>query len=158
MEQQSGLKGFIDYLNGIEQASGRRVVLVAHNAFSFDCPVLFKSLERHGLMETFGEIKLLFVDSLKIIAQEVKNAQGVLSSCSSKSLGVVYEHLFEEKFEAHDAAEDTEALFRILMRIGMDQSKADSHGIALLCMTRRIQRSERIPCVKTTYDRLPITY
>ena len=40
-------------------------------------------------METFGEIKLLFVDSLKIIAEEVKKAQGVLSSCSSKSLGVV---------------------------------------------------------------------
>ena len=157
VEQQSGLKGFIDYLYGIEQVSGRRVALVAHNGFSFDFPVLFKSLERYGLMETFGEIKLLFVDSLKIIAEEVKKAQGVLSSCSSKSLGVVYEHLFEEKFEAHDAAEDTEALSRILMKIGMDKSKADSHGITLLCMTRRIQRSERIPVMKTTFDRLPIT-
>ena len=157
VEQQSGLKGFIDYLNGIEQASGRRVALVAHNGFSFDFPVLFKSLERNGLMETFGEIKLLFVDSLKIIAEEVRKAQGVLSSCSSKSLGVVYEHLFEEKFEAHDAAEDTEALSCILMKIGMDKSKADSHGITLLCMTRRIQRSERIPVMKTTFDRLPIT-
>ena len=74
VEQQSGLQGFIDYLNGIEQASGRRVALVAHNGLSFDFPVLFKSLERHGLMETFGEIKLLFVDSLKIIAEEVKRS------------------------------------------------------------------------------------
>lgn len=131
LQQKTGLRKLVNYIKATEQASGGTVVLVAHNGFNFDFPVLLNALERHRLINTLAEVKLLLLDSLKLIAEEVNSKQGMLSSCPSKSLGVVYEHLFNTKFNAHDAAEDTEALSRILMKTEVHINKATTHGLTL---------------------------
>jgi len=67
VEQQSGWKDSLEYVKAIEQAGGGCAAFIAANGFNFDFPVLFKSLESNGLMEEFAEMKLLFLDSLKIV-------------------------------------------------------------------------------------------
>ena len=162
VHQETGLRKLVHYIKVTEQASLRTVVLIAHNGFSFDFPVLLNSLQGHSLMakfsKKFAEVKLLFLDSLKLISEEVRNTKhGILSLCLSKSLGVVYEYLFNEKFEAHDAVEDTDTLSRILIKTELHQNKVGTDGLTLHDMMDRMNQTERISAMKSTFSRMPIS-
>ena len=131
---------------------------MGHNGFNFDFAILLNALKRHGLINTSAEVKLLLLDSLKLLAEEVNTKQAI-SSCPSKSLGVVYEHLFNTQFKACDAAEDTEALSCILIKTEVHINKAitTTHCLTSQDMQDCMQEREKISAMKSTLSRMSIS-
>lgn len=83
---------------------GSTVVLVAHNAYGFDMPIIQKECDRNGLRIP---THWYFYDTLPIYRQ-------VLPTDQSKKLGDLYQRAFSVGLEgAHDALADSKALQRL---------------------------------------------
>ena len=148
-DQETGLRNIVNHLVAAVEAGEKTVVLVAHNGLSFDFPVLLHALERQGLMDQFSKENFLFLDSLKLITEEMKNKHGLLSSCLSWFLGAVYLFLFNKTFIAHDATEDTKAPARVLYKTGLHLTGLKAHGI--------ITNEEQISAVKSTFSNIALS-
>ncbi|KAK3721436.1 hypothetical protein QZH41_020684 [Actinostola sp. cb2023] len=93
---------------------GKTPVIIAHNGFKFDFPVLANSLKRFNLLEYFLEVPCLFVDSLVLLRQQSKQKEFPIRNCKSKNITTLYRFLFDKEFSGHDATEDVKALISIL--------------------------------------------
>jgi len=93
---------------------GKTPVIIAHNGFKFDFPVLANSLKRFNLLEYFLEVPCLFVDSLVLLRQQSKQKECPIRNCKSKNITTLYRFLFDKEFSGHDATEDVKALISIL--------------------------------------------
>ena len=113
---------FVKYVNSCMRsckASTNKDVctaLIGHNARRFDVPILLRNSasEIHAEMQASG---ICFGDSLPLFEHLSKTKHPALTQsngkrCSSKQSSI-YELLFNEKLDAHDAKEDVIALQRI---------------------------------------------
>ena len=92
-------------------------VLIGHNARRFDVPILLRNSasEIHAEMQASG---ICFGDSLPLFEHLSKTKHPALTQSNGKrcpsNQSSIYELLFNEKFDAHDAKEDVIAQQRIL--------------------------------------------
>ncbi|XP_068756051.1 uncharacterized protein [Montipora capricornis] len=96
--------------------SNSRTVLIGHNSTTFDTPTLLRS---GGLTfkQRLTSRNLFFADSLRLIRALIKAGNMSLQvdgKACKPNLSAVFETLFQEKFDAHDALEDVRALHKIL--------------------------------------------
>ena len=101
VSQARGLSDFVSFLKEIQPES--QVVLVAHNGNRFNFPILVSSLKEQELLQQFLDCNILLLDSLTLVKNEMKMSSGPLKECNGKSLGIVYKHLFDDTFDAHDS-------------------------------------------------------
>tara|TARA_Y100000817_G_scaffold311473_1_gene303676 strand:- start:136 stop:1134 length:999 start_codon:yes stop_codon:yes gene_type:complete len=113
----NALVGFVFAL--LKKRKKQWVCMVSHNGFRGDKIVLEHELHYHRLpLPPF-----LFLDSLLYLRE-------VYPGLSSYSLTNLYEVLFEDKFEAHDAQTDTHALTSIVQKL-----KKPLHGVLYPLLT-----------------------
>ena len=89
---------FLSFLKEIQAES--QIVLVAHNGNRFDFPILLRSLREEELLPQFLSSNTFLLDSLTVIAEEMKIPSSPLKECKKKSLVAIYEKLFKETFQA----------------------------------------------------------
>jgi len=108
----SRLHSFTQFLDVCSSSSDDYLILLGHNASGFDTPRL---LLNGGLTFTsnLNEMKVLFGDSLPILKVLQHELNSPLQPATNK-LGDVYEALFPDKFDTHDALEDVKALRKTL--------------------------------------------
>ena len=116
---EEAMSSFLAFLKA-QAATASNTILVAHNAVEFDIPVLLNSLRRYGI--TANELEeqgIGFADS-RLLIRPLKRTGHPSLSCSRESLGSVYQCLFGEDFQRHDAANDSVALRRVLFMSPLD--------------------------------------
>jgi len=96
--------------------SNSRTVLIGHNSTTFDTPTLLRS---GGLTfkQRLSSQGLFFADSLHLIRPLIKDGNASLQidgKACKPNLSAVFETLFQQKFDAHDALQDVTALRKIL--------------------------------------------
>ena len=101
--QVDGLKKFAEWLDGLS----RSIVLVAHNAFSFDVPVFLNALDRADLTPCLVDVVHGFGDSLPALKR-------ALHEESSHSLPHLHQTIVKSAYNAHDASADVLALKVVL--------------------------------------------
>ena len=102
-----------------------RMVLIGHNAFMFDTPILLRnagnefSSELQSMDVWFADSPSLFKKLIKSQLPALRNADGTFPKTNQSSL---YKTLFNQTFEAHDALEDVLALRKILFSSKLELS------------------------------------
>ena len=120
---QRALTEFLTFLKESETAAASNTtkpvctVLAGHNAFSFDIPILLRNggdrfiTELKSINVRFADTLTLFKSLINSKYSTLENDEGLYPKANQSSL---YEHLFQESFDAHDALGDVIALRRIL--------------------------------------------
>lgn len=92
-------------------------VLIGHNIARFDTPILLRNAGKQ-FSDKLQSMEVCFADSLALFKTLVKckfpslkNSDGIFPQVNQSSL---YETLFQQSFDAHDALEDVTALRKIL--------------------------------------------
>ena len=109
---QTCLHSFTQFLDVCSSSSIDYLILLGHNASVFDTPRLLLN-GGPTFTSKLNEMKVLFGDSLPVLKVLRDEPNSPLQPATNK-LGDVYETLFSEKFDAHDALEDVKALRKIL--------------------------------------------
>ena len=93
-------------------------VLIGHNSSVFDTPTLLRCAGNSN-KETLSSKNVFFADSLPLIKTLAKGGNALLNPdgkpCKS-NLPSVYQAVFHEDFNTHDALEDVRALHRVLFQ------------------------------------------
>lgn len=105
------LSSFITFLH-----SFHKPLLVAHNARSFDCPVLARALETCFLREGFLQVVSGFLDTLQICKELFAFK---LKKFSQEHLAVVF---LSKSYEAHNALEDVKVLQELYQKWSPSQA------------------------------------
>ncbi len=92
-------------------------VLISHNAAVFDVPVLLRNAGKL-YNEQLDQINVNFGDSLPLIKSLIQSQHAPLKLSNGDycraNISSVYQCLFKDEFNAHDALEDVKALRKIL--------------------------------------------
>ena len=120
---EEALAQFLNFLKASTTEASKRttkkvcIVLAGHNAATFDVPILLRN-GGHSFVTELTSVNIRCADTLLLFKSRMRdkhsslqNEQGQFPKPNQSSL---YEHLFKETFEAHDALEDVSALRRIL--------------------------------------------
>ena len=120
---EEALAQFLNFLKASTTEASKRItkkvctLLAGHNAFTFDVPILLRN-GGHSFVTELTSVNIRCADTLLLFKSRMRdkhsslqNEQGQFPKPNQSSL---YEHLFKETFEAHDALEDVSALRRIL--------------------------------------------
>ena len=117
------LTQFVNFLKSSTTSASSHItkpvctVLAGHNAATFDIPILLRNAGENFVSELnsmnirFADTLTLFKSLIKIKHSSLQNEQGQFPKPNQASL---YEHLFQDNFESHDALEDVISLSRIL--------------------------------------------
>ena len=123
------LKNFIAFLSVSPAAS--TTVLIGHNATVFDTPTLLRSGGR-SFADKLSMQNIVFADSLPLARTLLKARHPSLSSLIQANnnlcktdLSSLYQCLFNDQFNAHDALEDVKALRRILFSSSLKLTNAE---------------------------------
>ena len=131
---QEATSRFVKYVNSCIRSSKARTskdvctILIGHNARRFDIPILLRNSasEIHVEMQALG---ICFGDSLPLFEHLSKTKHPALTKSNGKrcpsNQSSIYESLFNEKFDAHDAKEDVIALQRILFSSPINLTEQD---------------------------------
>ena len=119
---------FLTFLKRVKtsQNSDCVVVLIGHNAASFDVPILLRNSEMR-FKDNLSQMNVHFADSQHLMKSLIKNKHKGLALESGgfckPNQGSLYTHLFQEQFDAHDALEDVRALRRIIFASPLNLSR-----------------------------------
>ena len=121
---EDALINFVNFLEN-KTKNGSKIVLIAHNGNTFDFPILMNSLAKFSLVDRVKVLDVLFLDSLKVfksldIFKENKTAKKL-------NLSSIYNSLFAQEFEAHDALGDCQALSEVLLAIQLRKCRMFSY-------------------------------
>ena len=110
------LENFAKFISSGDNKLNSHTVVIGHYSTAFDTPTLLRS---GGLAfkQRLSSRNLFFADSLHLTRALIKagNASLQIAGKACKpNLSAVFETLFQEKFNAHDALEDVRALHKIL--------------------------------------------
>ena len=101
-------------------------LLEGHNAKRFDIPVILRN-STSSFHEKMQSMRVLFGESLSIFEQLVRSKHPALKQAHGQFCAVnqsaLYECLFQETFEAHDAFEDVKALSKMLFHSKLQLSE-----------------------------------
>lgn len=121
MSLENALSSFIKFIQqacSINSCGTQSIpVLIGHNAAVFDVPVL---LRNSGKLydEQLDQINVNFGDSLPLIKSLIQSQHAPLKLTNGDycraNISSVYQCLFKDEFNAHDALEDVKALRKIL--------------------------------------------
>ena len=101
----------VDYLNSESTLNNRQILFVVHNGSVFDRPRLIQFLKNNNALDKLlNKEQIYFGDSLPPCRKTLK------SYISSRNLCNVYQFLFQEAFEAHDALAEVLVLRRICLQ------------------------------------------
>ncbi|XP_078380315.1 uncharacterized protein LOC144663289 [Oculina patagonica] len=113
------LSDFIHFLfSNCTRSTSHHTILIGHNTSSFDTPTLLRFAGQE-FKEKLAPLNVYFADSLYLVRALIKAGNTSLminpggKPCKA-NLPAVFEALFGEDFQAHDALEDIRALSRVL--------------------------------------------
>ena len=120
------LNNFIAFLSVSPAAS--TTVLIGHNATVFDTPTLLRSGGR-SFADKLSMQNIVFADSLPLARTLLKALHPSLIQANNNlcktDLSSLYQCLFNDQFNAHDALEDVKALRRILFSSSLKLTDAE---------------------------------
>lgn len=123
-------KAFLDWLDNI----GDEIILYGHNCRLFDCPRLLRLLQRYGLLNTFSDRVLGFVDTLSLFRDLVP---GQPSYRQEALIG----RLLGKSYEAHNALEDVRGLSDLLHHVSPETDRHLKHSFTTLAALEYLQYS-----------------
>uniref|UniRef100_A0A6V7KJA8 Exonuclease domain-containing protein n=1 Tax=Bracon brevicornis TaxID=1563983 RepID=A0A6V7KJA8_9HYME len=113
-----GIENFINFLKSLD----RPVILVAHNCFNFDGPLIVGLIDRIGELENFNNIVAGFSDSLPLLRKALpdrrKKGQGY-------RLMVLAQEYLGSCANAHNAVADTTMIENIVKLPSVDITAND---------------------------------
>lgn len=108
---------FFEVFPAFADFAARATVMSGYNILKYDDDVLFNQLVRYGFEKHFPwpRLRLDVMPMAKLHKSPGK---------ANWKLTEIYEELFGEKFNAHDALDDVRATARVLVEIGLDRMAA----------------------------------
>ncbi|KPP68311.1 hypothetical protein Z043_113019 [Scleropages formosus] len=103
MSPQASRRALITFVDFVRSFS--RPVLVAHNAFRFDAPVLARALREFCLQSEMEHVLSGFLDTF-LLSKELLGPTGI----RKYSQEYLVEHFLKKSYRAHNALEDVKAL------------------------------------------------
>lgn len=151
LDLEDAMPPFLAYLQ--EQSYDvSKTILIAHNAFLFDVPILLYSLDKCGIKaEQLDALGVGFADSLRLL-KELKAQKCSLLLSEGKpislSLPTVYQHLFKEeepKDEGGKGVKDVQTLCSILSYkpLAITPAQLLEHSTTTMSAWKRIKFQER---------------
>ena len=123
------LRLFVDFLEDSKRSNScDKIVLIGHNAASFDTHILLRTLQDNSpeLLQRMNELNVHFADSLVLFRNLIKDKHEAFKQDDGSLLkinqGSLYRHLFGTDFKCHDALEDVKALNKILFKSSLHLS------------------------------------
>ncbi|XP_037804851.1 uncharacterized protein LOC119599169 [Penaeus monodon] len=111
---RNALKGFFEFLGP------GRVLLVGHNAKTFDSRVLITTATNTGMINVLKMQTLGFLDTLPLFRKLYPRRK-------THTLGDLHKSLIGEKFAAHNASADTRALQRLVEKVSPDLKTMEAY-------------------------------
>ena len=112
------------------QDEGKTPVLVAHQGYKFDFPVLANALKSHNLLTEFQDLDALHLDSLVFLRKHSTREDSPIYQCKAKNISALRKFLFGTDFSAHDAQEVVKALIAILFQSTISVKQSEIFTIA----------------------------
>ncbi|XP_058789690.1 uncharacterized protein LOC131663346 [Phymastichus coffea] len=114
-----------DFLSFLD-TQGDQVILMAHNGYKFDFPLMLRNLSRLNLLDEFKTIVTGFSDTLNIFRNILPERRKAKKSFSQTTLAV--EYLGQESAEgAHNALADVDILQKLISAIKIDHLTIYNH-------------------------------
>jgi DNA polymerase III alpha subunit (gram-positive type) len=123
-------QGLNDFLDWVWNNSRGRVVLIAHNGFRFDAPVLINNILSHNVEDLVGICRVIsgFGDTLESFRERYPNER----SHSQASLM----RRFEMRDQSHDALDDAKDLMH-LVQLAAEELQIYGHSFITSVKTTR---------------------
>ncbi|XP_077256220.1 uncharacterized protein LOC143894059 [Temnothorax americanus] len=110
-----GLANFIEFLRSV----GDNIILVAHNGFRFDAPMILRTMRKFGLLTDFMSVVRGFADTLPMFRNLLVERRKEKKKFSQTDLA--QDFLGPSAIEgAHDAQNDIRILRQLINTIGID--------------------------------------
>ena len=146
---EEGIKQFYHYIcergvQAIKENPNTKLLLVAHNAFSFDAQVLINAFISIGINpKALAKKNIGFADSLPLLREMRRDGNSVLTNEKGKSLSLpnLYIALFGDSYTAHDAFEDVQALYKVLFEseLHVTTEQILSHSCTVTSFIKRMK-------------------
>lgn len=121
VSERTALLNFLQFLKQI----GRRVVLVAHNAFNFDAKIIMYRYRRSEFFKEFVEVVVGFCDTLTLLREKVPNRP------SYKLVNLVKSILELDENDLHNAVVDVRVLEELIVKLQVEEEEMFKHTRAL---------------------------
>ncbi|XP_043289283.1 uncharacterized protein [Venturia canescens] len=139
------MEGFFQFLNKIE----KKIILVAHNCFSFDSGALIDVIQRLGLLSKFTQSVIAFADTLPLFKIKLKNKRD--SKASYKQNVLAEEYLgTNASVGAHNAVNDVKVLQQLVTHPAINIEKKDifENSKTVNCLISKKNISATVSCFK----------
>ncbi len=111
---RDGIMSFYRHLKELSEAA-RHTILIGYCSKQFDVPVLCHSFRKYGITgEKLEELGICFAESYKVLKDIFTSRAADKTAAQTATLTNIYESIFGEPFQAHNAVNDVNALSRII--------------------------------------------
>ena len=126
---EEALRDFLTFITKVKSSKRHEnqiTVLTGHNSATFDVPILLRNSDKY-FKDGITDMNVFFADSLNLMKKVIKNKHKALELDSDGycklNRSSIYNHLFKEQFDVHDALEDVRALRNILFESSLSLSR-----------------------------------
>ena len=109
---KEAVQAFLSVLRCV--GGNEKVVLVAHNAFSFDANFVLKLVASVGMLAELSAVVLGFSDTLPLFREQLPQR---VERRQPFSLEALAKDFLEEEFNLHEAVEDVSVLEKLIERV-----------------------------------------
>ncbi|XP_043266643.1 uncharacterized protein [Venturia canescens] len=141
VSKEMAFEKFICYLQNISMGCG--VILIAHNCFRFDAPILLKNVERIGLLEALQSVVVGFADTLPILHEHLPERKRNKLSFSQVQLACDYIGV-EATENAHNAVQDVRVLSKLIIILGVGESMMKAKAKSLQRIVNTLNTKDEI--------------
>ena len=144
---EEALRDFLTLITKVkssERHENQITVLIGHNSATFDVPTLLRNSDEN-FKDGITDMNVYFADSLHLMKKLIKNKHKALELDSGgyckPNQSSIYNYLFKEQFDAHDALENVRALRKILFgsqQGGKKNAFVSTAGIPKLITTKNL--------------------
>ncbi|XP_028814857.1 exonuclease DPD1, chloroplastic/mitochondrial-like isoform X2 [Denticeps clupeoides] len=117
---QQALELFLQFLSKVPKP-----LLVAHNAKSFDAPILVRVLKEFSLKDKFQDIVSGFLDTYTLSKEVLANESERFSQ------EYLVQHFLNKTYDAHNALEDAKALQELFYKLDPSSNAIKRHSFIL---------------------------
>ncbi|KAF2893328.1 hypothetical protein ILUMI_12847 [Ignelater luminosus] len=142
------LQSFLEFLEKIGN-----VVLVAHNGFCYDAPLILHQMKNHGLLDRFKNVVQGFADTLPILRKQLPDRVKEKKKFNQSTLAEEFVNPTDIK-PAHNAINDVCVLHKLLEKLCVSENIIKSEAIGLEDFLKHRESLDKKKCNENSLKHL----